>query len=474
MKTIRQKISLPFIWVAVILPMAVLLVFSVFLRLYMVQTAGSDLKMTAAVMKAQVRQQLADSDPAALNTPTQKILSGLESLRSVIQASRMTSDTDLVLVSRDDRILFPNSTTADGLNKRVLERLKLQLIRGFEADRVKSIQTINGQYLYIGFPVQSKNPDQSPVLIFVTRLSLTRGILFYTNLILLAILFVGASISIFLALRTAKRISDPLLRLRGFADRIGSGSFTAETPDQSIQEVADLYGQMNKMVQRLAQADNAQKTFLQNASHELRTPLMVIQGYAEGMQSGVLTDSKKAAGIICEESRRLTRLVESLLTLTRIENRSGQPNLLRLNLPDLLSDHVQRIQDIAEKEGKAVLFQPGSAPMEVMADEDLLAQAVTNILTNAVRYARETILVRIHTDTGSACISIQDDGPGIAYEDLPHLFDRFYKGNKGQFGLGLAIAHSAVTAMNGVLTVENASPGGAVFRICLPLVQSVP
>ncbi|HEY5466952.1 MAG TPA: sensor histidine kinase, partial [Clostridia bacterium] len=104
----------------------------------------------------------------------------------------------------------------------------------------------------------------------------------------------------------------------------------------------------------------------------------------------------------------------------------------------------------------------------------LLAQAVTNILTNAVRYARETILVQIHTDAGSACISIQDDGPGIAYEDLPHLFDRFYKGNKGQFGLGLAIAHSAVTAMNGVLTVENASPGGAVFRICLPLVQSVP
>ena len=472
MKTIRQKITLPLIWVAVILPLAVLVIFNVFFRMYMVKSSGADLKMTAAVLQVQIRQQAGDMESAG-DSATPKILASLEGLRSVIQASRMTADMDLVLFSRDDRLLFPKTAAEDGLNSRVLGRLKLLARKGLEPDRVRSIRTAGGQYLYISFPLAASSPDTSPVVVLVSRLSYTRGALLYINLILLAVLLAGASVSILLSMRVARRIASPLLRLRDFADRISRGGFEEETPDQTIQEVADLFGQMNRMASRLALADNAQRTFLQNASHELRTPLMVIQGYAEGLQSGILKDTDKAAGVIRVESRRLTRLVESLLTLSRIENPSGRLNLQALNLPDLLSDHVQRIQAIAEKEGKSVLFQPGTARIEVEADEELLAQALTNILANAVRYARETILVNISAASGEACIAIMDDGPGIADEDLPHLFDRFYKGKKGQFGLGLAIAHSAVSAMHGRLTASNTHSGGAVFQICLPLVKSV-
>ena len=473
MKTIRQKITLPLVWVAVILPLAVLLLFNVFFRIYMVQSAGADLTMTAEAMQVQLRQQADDTEPASGDPATPKILASLANLRSVIKASRMTADMDLVLFGRDDRLLFPRAAAEDGLSSRVLNRLKLLVRKGLETDRVKSVRTVGGQYLYVSFPLAASAPDTSPVVVLVSRLSYTSGTLLFVNLLLLAVLLAGAIASILLSVRVARRITDPLLRLRNFADRISRGGFEEETPDRTILEVAELYEQMNRMASRLSLADNAQKTFLQNASHELRTPLMVIQGYAEGLQSGILKDTGKAASVIGDESRRLTRLVESLLTLSRIENPAGRLNLQPLNLPDLLSDHVQRIQAIAEKEGKTVLFQPGTIRIEVTADEELLAQAVTNILANGVRYARETILIRVSVNSGEACIAILDDGPGIAAEDLPRLFDRFYKGKKGQFGLGLAIAHSAISALHGRLTASNAPSGGAVFQIFLPLVKSV-
>jgi signal transduction histidine kinase len=222
------------------------------------------------------------------------------------------------------------------------------------------------------------------------------------------------------------------------------------------------------MSAQLENSDKTQKTFLQNASHELKTPLMSIGGYAEGIAQGVLPDTKSAAQIIGAESSRLATLVDELLTLSRIENRTYSKELVRVNLSDILKEYVQRLGGLAAKQRRRLTLNLPDTAVFVAADDTLLSQSVMNVVSNCLRYAKATVGIELVCQKKSAVIRITDDGDGIAQADLPHIFERFYKGKQGSFGLGLAIAKSAVFSMGGDIRAYN-SDAGAVFEIALPL-----
>ena len=176
-----------------------------------------------------------------------------------------------------------------------------------------------------------------------------------------------------------------------------------------------------------------------------------------------------AAGVINAESRRLNALVDELLTLSRLETASYERHMEPVDLCEALQDLQQRLQGAAMKEGKRVELELPAAPLVVGADEGLLSQAVGNLIANGIRYARQAVRLRLRAEGGRAVLDIADDGEGIEPEALPHLFERFYKGKKGNFGLGLAIAKSAVELMGGQVSARNADGGGAVFTVSLPL-----
>ena len=210
-----------------------------------------------------------------------------------------------------------------------------------------------------------------------------------------------------------------------------------------------------------------QQTFFQNASHELKTPLMAIQGYAEGIQTGVM-DADSAAEVILEESDRMTELVEELLDISKIDMGRQQLALSEMDVRELLYDSIRAVESAAAASGITIAPDFPEEPIMVKCDDTQMRRAVTNILTNGLRYARSELRLTCRADKHHVTIRIQDDGDGISEEDIPHIFDRFYMGRSGKTGIGLALTREIIHLHKGTIRARNGDTG-AVFEITLPV-----
>ena len=210
-----------------------------------------------------------------------------------------------------------------------------------------------------------------------------------------------------------------------------------------------------------------QQTFFQNASHELKTPLMAIQGYAEGIQAGVM-DTGSAAEVILEESDRMTELVDELLDISKIDMGRQRLALSEVDVRELLYDSIRAVEPTAAAGGIAIVPDFPEELVMLSCDDTRLRRAVTNILSNGVRYARSELRLTCRADKRHVTIRIQDDGNGIAEADLPHIFDRFYMGRSGKSGIGLALTKEIVHLHRGTIRAYNGETG-AVFEISIPV-----
>ena len=210
-----------------------------------------------------------------------------------------------------------------------------------------------------------------------------------------------------------------------------------------------------------------QQTFFQNASHELKTPLMAIQGYAEGILAGVM-DTASAAEVILAESDRMTELVDELLDISKIDMGRQPLTLSEMDVRELLYDSIRAVEPTAAASGITITPDFPETPVMVSCDDTRLRRAVTNILSNGVRYARSELRLTCCADKRNVTIRIQDDGDGIATEDLPHIFDRFYMGKSGKSGIGLALTKEIIHLHKGTIRAYNGD-GGAVFEISIPV-----
>ena len=210
-----------------------------------------------------------------------------------------------------------------------------------------------------------------------------------------------------------------------------------------------------------------QQTFFQNASHELKTPLMAIQGYAEGIQAGVM-DTDSAAEVILAESDRMTELVEELLDISKIDMGRQPLTLSETDIRELLYDGIRAVEPAAAASGITIAPDFPEEPIMVKCDDTQMRRAVTNILTNGVRYSRSELRLTCRAYRRQVTIQIQDDGDGIAEEDLPHIFDRFYMGRSGKTGIGLALTKEIIHLHKGTIRAYNGD-AGAVFEISIPV-----
>ena len=210
-----------------------------------------------------------------------------------------------------------------------------------------------------------------------------------------------------------------------------------------------------------------QQTFFQNASHELKTPLMAIQGYAEGIQAGVM-DTGSAAEVILAESDRMTELVEELLDISKIDMGRQLLAVSEMDIRELLYDSIRAVEPAAAASGITIAPDFPEEPVMVKCDDTQMRRAVTNILTNGLRYARSQLRLTCRADRRQVTIRIQDDGDGIAAEDLPHIFDRFYMGRSGKSGIGLALTKEIIHLHKGTIRARNGDTG-AVFEISIPV-----
>jgi two-component system OmpR family sensor kinase len=266
-----------------------------------------------------------------------------------------------------------------------------------------------------------------------------------------------------------------------------AGASVEFEPDGRLYEADELSDAMGELVKKLEsqRADLVRETrrqneFVSDVAHELRTPLTAIRGNAEMLEDPDLppTMRERFTGIIVAESERLTRLVNDLLTLQRIENDSTPAGeLRRVNLRDVAQSVVDTLHPILVDRGANVKIV-GEAP-DVLGNADRLKEALTNLVENASRFIEPGghITIDLSGLHGNSVIQVKDDGAGFGDIDPNLLFGRFYRAdssrarNTGGTGLGLAIVKSIVNAHDGTIEAVNLPQGGANFIIAIPSIE---
>jgi signal transduction histidine kinase len=289
------------------------------------------------------------------------------------------------------------------------------------------------------------------------------------NQVLIILLFGVALFCISMSVIMSTKFRNAIVGLCRYADLIGNGKFNERVNKFKYAEFERLSTSMAKMSNMLQNYENNQKQFFQNASHELRTPLMSIQGYAEGIIEDVFTKNE-AAEVIIAESARMEALVSGILYISRMDaDLETSDRIYFTDVKNLLYDCHERLNVIAEKYNKRIIVEHPEREVLFKTDDKKLDVVIANILSNAIRHAESEIKISYCLIENNLEIQIQDDGQGIRQADLPHLFDRFFKGENGKTGLGLAIGKEIVESLGGNIFVENLPypQSGAKFTVVL-------
>ena len=204
---------------------------------------------------------------------------------------------------------------------------------------------------------------------------------------------------------------------------------------------------------KLEQNQFAQKQFFENTSHELKTPLTSIRGYAEGIETGVITDYPKTGRVIAAQTEKMSRLIEEILCMAKLESGSVTLQKEQIELSDFVQDCLMPFEGTVLTKGLRV--QLDLQPMTIAADPEKLEHAVSNLLTNALKYAKTEI--RITCDSTKLCM--ENDCEPITDDVLRHLFDRFYTGRDGNTGIGLSIAKDLIELHGWKLTAQRTETG---------------
>ncbi|MBE5991296.1 MAG: HAMP domain-containing histidine kinase [Paenibacillaceae bacterium] len=461
MKSIKNKIQKPFLILLILIPLATLILFNLSFRIYSNATAKNELKTTIRAVEKEIKSEL-ETDGG--QPSEKKALIMARNILMALKSSHFSQGMDFYLLDRNAKPVFPSQIKLAPSQIAYLDVIKDQYLE-MNQGTVYTIPVNGKKYFTIAYSLN--NDDLSNLTaVFVLPADRMNKYLGAVNLILFAIMLLGILIAIYFSEKIAEHITVPITRLGVLSLQIGQGDFDVShfTIPQDTLEFKQLYDNICIMVGRLETYDKNQKTFLQNASHELRTPLMSIQGYAEGIESGIFPDTKEAAQIIKRESIRLNELVSELLTLSRYESGTYKPQWEEVNLCHLLKDYTQRLMGLAAKSEKQLELLLPEYDVMIQTDDVILSQAVINIVSNCMRYARQKVTISLEKKGGIVSLIISDDGDGIPQNDIPFIFDRFYKGKNGNFGLGLAIAKSAAELLNGRIKAYNQEQG-AVFEI---------
>ena len=298
---------------------------------------------------------------------------------------------------------------------------------------------------------------------------------------MLVIFIVVAALAVLFSLILSQIITKPVTALTKGIQRMARGDFSTRVQVQGSGEIRRLARTFNSMSEKIESLDEARNQFVSNASHELKTPLATMKvmieslNYQPEMESGLRTEYLSD---INREIDRLSSIVSDLLTLVRMDVKDVKLSRENMSMAALIKDTEHLLKPLKEKRGQKLILSLQD-DCDMYADRTKLQQVVYNLMENAFKYTQEggTVKVTLMKSGRSAILKVADNGPGIAAEHLPHIFDRFYRVDKarsresGGTGLGLAIVHQLVMLHGGEVHVESDVGKGTTFTVELPLHQ---
>ncbi len=445
MLTIRKRIARPYLVLILAIPTAIFLLFNLIVLDYKGRQAQEDL----STIVEEVAETIDDEN-----------YKGMESL---LKVQRGVASAELLVFNKNGNI----SKMIDLEESFVTEALAAQvytLIDGLEQFEIGSFRYEWETYYVV--QVGYRDRQQQDEVVYISKGLAIDEFVDTVNVVLLLVLVMITGIALFICSRVTNSIVKPIERLTAVVEAMKSDELTVIEDKSGSVELARLTHELNELNARVYQFDQAQKSFLHNASHELRTPLMSIQGYADGIALGVFPDAKETAVLISAQSQKMTELVDDLLTLARAENFDQHKPLEWIDLSECLETVLHRYHGYAVSQKVSVQTKSDAAVM-AYGNQELFAACVGNVLSNAIRYANHQVTVTLTEQEEQVLLIIADDGGGVPNTD--RIFERFSKGDDGNFGLGLSIAKTAIERMGGQITVHN--DDGAVFELSLKRTQ---
>jgi two-component system phosphate regulon sensor histidine kinase PhoR len=433
---------------------------------------------------ANLRQQLADKGRMlALSIPDP----GRISERDAQPIARAAGGR--LTVIRADGVVVADSDANPARMENHRNRPELiPAFRGQVGSTIRHSVTIGVDFLYVAVPIHNGAIRIAVPLSEIDRQvsEIRTKILVSTGLAFLPAIFIAGFL--------ARGISRHFGRIMTHAIELAKGNFRSRLQPEGGAEFGELARTLNETAANLQQTveqfqrehaelervERIRKDFVINVSHELRTPLASIQGYTETLIGGAIHDSDhnmRFLRIIRHNAERLARLTEDLLTLSRIEQKRQKFEFDVHRVNDLLRDAAELISPIAEKSRIRISEEPVAGDDEVWCDSEAVSQILSNLLDNAVKYTPPGGSITVGArQTGQFYeLYVRDSGAGIPAEDLPRLFERFYRVDKarsrelGGTGLGLAIVKHLVAAHGGITRVESRVNEGSTFYFTLPI-----
>lgn len=323
--------------------------------------------------------------------------------------------------------------------------------------------------------------DSADSMILVAFSPTSSLILFFFDIIRMFLfsLIVTVIIVFFAVYYITYRLTRPLALMSEAAACMAKGDFSRRIPVTTNDEVGELAIAFNNMTDALVNLESTRRSFIANVSHELKTPMTTISGFIDGMIDGTIPEEKHSEylSIVSSEVKRLSRLVQSMLSLAKLESGEMKINLSEFDISNILINIVISQQQQIEAKNIAIVGLDELQKISVIADMDLIHQVIYNLVDNAVKFTDEGGKISFKIFRGNnnrVYFSIRNSGVGILSEDLPYIFERFYKTDrsrsqvKDSTGLGLYIAKTIIDIHHGKITAESLPNEYTEFSFYLP------
>ena len=292
---------------------------------------------------------------------------------------------------------------------------------------------------------------------------------------------IAVAISVMIGLFVSRMLTNPIRRITGTAKQIRDGDLSARTNMRGDDEIDQLGETFDEMATSLEKDLKHERRLTSDVAHELRTPLMAVLATVEAMQDGVYPTDNEHLETVASETRRLARLVQQMLDLSRMENHTAPMNIEAVDMVELVRGIVNAQEPLFHERDLRLRFADetqGKMPF-IKVDPDMITQCVINLMSNAMRYTPEGgwVIVTVGLDRKHLTISVSDTGIGIAKEDLSRIFGRFWRADAsrareaGGLGVGLAVTKQIVERHHGFISVESELEKGTTFTIHLPREQ---
>ena len=439
---------------------------------YSLSQNSESVKWTAAAAKATIEEVITINNSESYSD---FLLNKEENIKKITSAFFLRNDKMKVFITdiEGNIVLEIQSSEEDGNSQSITSPLTEKILEAtFDDGEYYSVsdldRSLNTRYIVYGHPIVHENGQ--------TVGAVYAGMEYTSDNFLMSLMMetvVTACLWIALAALIAayfmsERIVSPLRNMAAVSKKFAKGNFSERVAVVGRDEIADLSVAFNNMADSLEEMENMRNSFIANVSHDLRTPMTTISGFIEGINSGAIPEEKRSyyLNIIASEVKRLSRLVNELLDITKLESGKRKFVFESFDICEkarlILISFEQKIED----KKLEVQFECFDDNVDVFADKDAVHQALYNLCDNAIKFSREGGLLRVSIlrgDHGKIKVSVYNEGEGIAKEDIPYVFDRFYKSDRSRgldktgSGLGLYIAKTVLEAQDERITVNSVS-----------------